>query len=71
MKLEELLTYVSTGQMIRVIMINDDGDEVGQRLEFENDKIELRKPKVKNILGNMIESVSSTEDDYLRIEVYE
>ena len=71
MKLEELLTYVSTGQMIRVIMLNDDGEETGQTLEFENDKIYLRKPNIRNILGNMIESVSSTEDDYLRIEVYE
>lgn len=74
MKLGEVLCHVSIGQKIRVVFLYDDvendGDETGEVLEFENDRIELEKPLVKNILNNMIEDISA-ENDYLRIGVFE
>ena len=67
----QVLQITSTGQMIRIVFLDDEGDENGHILEFENDRIELVKPEVKKILSNIVFWISSTTDDYLRIEVYE
>lgn len=66
----ELLKHVSTGQMIRLIFLYDDGDETGSMLEFENDKLDLELPNVKKYLDRYVIWLSSTLDDYLRIEIY-
>ena len=70
MKVRYLLDYVSLGQMIRIVFLNDDGDEV-KTLEFENDRVYTSRPEIKKVLDMDVEYISSTEDDYLRIEVYE
>lgn len=66
---KELLEKVSIGQMIRLIFLYDDGDESGSFLEFENDKLDLKLPKVKKYLDRNVEFLS-TEEEYLRIEVF-
>lgn len=67
----QILEITSTGQMIRIVFLDDEDDENGHTLEFENDRIDLAKPNVKKILSNIVVWMSSTTDDYLRIEVYE
>ena len=69
MKVKYLLDYVSLGQMIRIVFLNDEGDEV-KTLGFENDRV-YKRPEIKEVLDMDVEYISSTEDDYLRIEVYE
>ena len=68
LRLGDLLKMVSTGQMIRVVFLTPDGgDETGNILEFEND------PKDSNytttLLYEWVEWISSTPDDYLRVEI--
>ena len=70
MKVKFLLDYVSLGQMIRIVFLNDEGDEV-KTLAFENDRVYKSRPEIKEVLDMDVEYISSTEDDYLRIEVYE
>ena len=70
MKLRELLKYVSTGQKIRLIFLYDDGEEAGSFLEFENDKLDLELPNVKKYLDRYVVFLSSTYDNYLRIEIF-
>lgn len=67
---KELLQHVSKGQMIRLIFLYDDGEETGSFLEFENDKLDLELPNVKKYLDNYVIFLSSTFDDYLRIEIF-
>ena len=66
----EILEHVSTGQNIRLILLYDDGDESGSFIEFENDKLDLKLPKVKHYLDSKVIWLSSEPDDYLRLEVY-
>lgn len=70
MKVKFLLDYVSLGQMIRIVFLDDNGDEV-KTLCFENDRVYNSRPEIKEVLDMDVEYLSSTEDDYLRIEVYE
>ena len=67
--LKQLLTQVSTGQMIRVIILDADWEETGETVEFENDHIDLGKSRVRKILNLEVAMISSTEDDFLRVEV--
>ena len=69
LRLGDLLKMVSTGQMIRVVFLNDDGDENGNTLEFENDCHDYRYLRNKPLFNEWVEWVSSTCDDYLRIEI--
>ena len=66
-KVGELLERVSTGQMIRVVFLNVDGDENGNTLEFENDPKDSKYPTT--LLYEWVEWISSTPDDYLRVEI--
>ena len=68
--IKDLLKHVSKGQMIRLIFLYDDGEETESFLEFENDKLDLELPNVKKYLDRYIISLSSTFDNYLRIEIY-
>ena len=70
MKVKFLLDYVSLGQNIRIVFLDDNGDEV-KTLGFENDRVYNSRPEIKEVLDMDVEYISSTEDDYLRIEVYE
>ena len=67
---KELLQHVSTGQKIRLIFLYDDGEETESFLEFENDKLDLELPNVKKYLDRYVIFLSSTSDDYLRIEIF-
>lgn len=67
LRLGDLLKMVSTGQMIRVVFLNDDGDENGNTLEFENDPKDSKYPTT--LLYEWVEWISSTPDDYLRVEI--
>ena len=67
---KELLDHVSIGQMIRFIFLYDDGEETGSMLEFENDRLDLKLPKVKKYLDRNVIWLSSDPDDYLRIEIF-
>ena len=67
LRLGDLLKMVSTGQMIRVVFLNDDGDENGNTLEFENDPKDSKYPTT--LLYEWVEWISSTLDDYLRVEI--
>ena len=68
---KELLQITSTGQKIRIVFLDEDDYENGHILEFENDHLDLDKYDVKRILKHLVVWMSSTTDDYLRIEVYE
>ena len=69
MKLGELLDYVSIGQMIRIVLLDDELEEI-ETIEFENDSKDYRYQKIeKSLFKKYVEFISSTEDDYLRIEV--
>ena len=68
--IKDLLKHVSTGQKIRLIFLYDDGEETGSFLEFENDKLDLELPNVKKYLDKYVIFLSSTSDDYLRIEIF-
>ena len=67
LRLGDLLKMVSTGQMIRVVFLNIDGDEDGNILEFENDPKDSKYPTT--LLYEWVEWISSTPDDYLRVEI--
>lgn len=67
LRLGDLLKMVSTGQMIRVVFLNIDGDEDGNTLEFENDPKDSKYPTT--LLYEWVEWISSTTDDYLRVEI--
>lgn len=67
LRLGDLLKMVSTGQMIRVVFLNTDGDEDGNILEFENDSKDSKYPTT--LLYEWVEWISSTADDYLRVEI--
>lgn len=65
-KVGQLLQFISNGQMIRIILLDEEFEESGS-IEFEND---LRTNKIdKNLLNKNVQFISSTEDDYIRIEV--
>ena len=69
-KVGELLEKVSTGQMIRIVFLTPDGgDETGEIVEFENDCHDYRYLSNKPLFNEWVEWVSSTLDDYLRIEI--
>ena len=68
LRLGDFLKMVSTGQMIRVVFLTPDGgDEDGNTLEFENDPKDSKYPTT--LLYEWVEWVSSTTDDYLRVEI--
>lgn len=66
---KELLQHVIIGQKIRLIFLYDD-EEAGSFLEFENDKLDLELPNVKKYLDRYVVFLSSTYDNYLRIEIF-
>lgn len=68
--IKDLLKHVSKGQMIRLIFLYDNGEEAGSFLEFENDELDLELPNVKKYLDRYIIFLSSTFDNYLRIEIF-
>lgn len=69
-KVGELLEKVSTGQMIRIVFLTPDGaDETGEIEEFENDCHDYRYLHNKPLFNEWVEWLSSTPDDYLRIEI--
>lgn len=70
MKLGYLLDYVSTGQMIRVVILDEEYEEV-KEIEFENDPKDFGYKANKNLFVKEVQSISSTTDDYLRVEVCE